>query len=133
MSKFAGLTIVFVLAATGRVADAASNVLLILADDMGVEALSVYGLGETAPTTAALEKLAQEGVVFTNFWSRPFARPLAQRSGPGATGFDPGRPRGRHPTPTGADSVHAAAAGEAGRCAYGAGMGPLESPCSCGA
>ena len=45
------------------------NILLVLADDMGVEALSVYGLGETAPTTATIDELARDGVVFRNFWS----------------------------------------------------------------
>ena len=90
MSKFAGLTIVSVLAAFGRMAEAAPNVLLILADDMGVEALSVYGLGETAPTTAALEELAQEGVVFTNFWSQPVCSPTRATIMTGRYGFRTG-------------------------------------------
>jgi hypothetical protein len=46
-----------IVAISGQQALSVPNVLLILADDMGVEALSVCGLGKTAPTTAALEGL----------------------------------------------------------------------------
>ena len=31
------------------------NILLIIADDMGVEALTMYGLAETGPTTASMQ------------------------------------------------------------------------------
>ena len=79
-----------VLAAAGHQAVAAPSVLLILADDMGVEALSVYGLGETAPTTAALEEIAGQGVVFRNFWSQPVCSPTRATIMTGRYGFRTG-------------------------------------------
>ena len=71
-------------------AGAAPNVLLILADDMGVEALSVYGLGETAPTTAAIDEIARKGVVFRNFWSQPVCSPTRATILTGRYGFRTG-------------------------------------------
>ena len=99
-----------VLAAAGHQAVAAPNVLLILADDMGVEALSVYGLGETAPTTAALEEIAGQGVVFRNFWSQPVCSPTRATIMTGRYGFR-----------TGVGRPIAPAAG-------GGGSGPLPPP-----
>ena len=135
MSKFAGLTIVFVLAASGRVADAASNVLLILADDMGVEALSIYGLGETAPTTAALEELAREGVVFTNFWSQPVCSPTRATIMTGRYGFRTGvgRPVAPHADGGGSGPLPPPLAKPAGAPYETQGMGRrVESPISRG-
>lgn len=82
--------IAIILAVSSHQAVSAQNVLLILADDMGVEALSVYGLGKTAPTTAALEKLAREGVVFSNFWSQPVCSPTRASIMTGRYGFRTG-------------------------------------------
>ena len=135
MSKFAGLTIVFVLAATGRVADAASNVLLILADDMGVEALSVYGLGETSPTTAALEQIAQGGVLFTNFWSQPVCSPTRATIMTGRYGFRTGvgRPVAPHADGGGSGPLPPPLAKPAGAPYETQGMGRrVESPISRG-
>lgn len=66
------------------------NVLLILADDMGVEALSVYGLGETAPTTPTIDTLARDGVLFRNFWSQPVCSPTRATIMTGRYGFRTG-------------------------------------------
>ena len=71
-------------------AAAAPNVLLILADDMGVEALSVYGLGQRAPATAAIEEIAREGVVFRHFWSQPVCSPTRATIMTGRYGFRTG-------------------------------------------
>lgn len=51
------------------------NILLIIGDDMGVETLASYGLSENPPKTATLDRLATEGVQFTNFWSQPVCSP----------------------------------------------------------
>ena len=40
---------------------AASNILLIFGEDMGVETLGSYGLGDNPPTTATLDEMAREG------------------------------------------------------------------------
>ncbi|MEE8544031.1 MAG: sulfatase-like hydrolase/transferase [Gammaproteobacteria bacterium] len=71
-------------------ATAAPNILLILADDMGVETLSVYGLGETAPTTATIDALARDGVLFRNFWSQPVCSPTRATIMTGRYGFRTG-------------------------------------------
>ncbi|MGI9257575.1 MAG: sulfatase-like hydrolase/transferase, partial [Gammaproteobacteria bacterium] len=75
----------------GQTADAAPNILLILADDMGVEALSVYGVGKTtAPSTATIDSLAEEGVLFRNFWSQPVCSPTRATVMTGRYGFRTG-------------------------------------------
>jgi arylsulfatase A-like enzyme len=51
------------------------NILLIIGDDMGVETLASYGVGENPAKTATLDRLAAEGVQFTNFWSQPVCSP----------------------------------------------------------
>ncbi len=84
------LAFAVVFAISGQRALSAPNVLLILADDMGVEALSVYGLGKTAPKTAALEAIAEEGVVFNNFWSQPVCSPTRSTIMTGRYGFRTG-------------------------------------------
>ena len=69
---------------------AAPNILLIIADDMGVEALSAYGIGESAPTTAAIDEIARQGVLFRNFWSQPVCSPTRATIMTGRYGFRTG-------------------------------------------
>ncbi len=72
-------------------ANGAPNILLILADDMGVEALSVYGVGQTsAPSTATIDSLAENGVLFRNFWSQPVCSPTRATIMTGRYGFRTG-------------------------------------------
>ena len=73
-----------------RAAAAAPNILLIFGDDMGVETLASYGLGEYPPTTATLDRMAQEGVRFTNFWSQPVCSPTRGTVITGRYGFRAG-------------------------------------------
>jgi len=47
------------------------NILLIIADDFGVEQLGAYGVGSDPAPTPALDRLAEEGVLFRNAWSNP--------------------------------------------------------------
>ena len=47
------------------------NVLVVVADDLGVDMLSAYGLGSDLPSTPTIDALAAGGVVFTNAWSNP--------------------------------------------------------------
>ena len=77
-------------------AQAAPNILLIFGDDMGVETLASYGLGENPPITAALDELAREGVRFTNFWAQPVCSPTRATIITGRYGFRTGigRPAG---------------------------------------
>ncbi len=51
------------------------NVLVIVADDMGIDALGLYGLGARQPNTPNLDALAQNGLRFTNAWAYPVCSP----------------------------------------------------------
>ena len=72
------------------VADSAPNILLIIGDDMGVETLASYGLGENPPKTTALDELAREGVRFNNFWAQPVCSPTRATLMTGRYGFRTG-------------------------------------------
>ncbi len=55
------------------------NVLFLLVDDLGIEALSVYshlnGSYSTKAQTPNIEKLAQQGITFNNAWAAPLSSP----------------------------------------------------------
>jgi len=72
------------------VANSAPNILLIIGDDMGVETLASYGLGENPPKTAALDELARVGVRFNNFWAQPVCSPTRATLMTGRYGFRTG-------------------------------------------
>ncbi|HEY5623583.1 MAG TPA: sulfatase-like hydrolase/transferase [Gammaproteobacteria bacterium] len=135
MRRLAISSVMAILAFASQQAVSAPNVLLILADDMGVEALSVYGLGETAPTTAALEQIASEGVVFRNFWSQPVCSPTRSTIMTGRYGFRTGvgRPVAPHADGGGSGPLPPALAKPAGAPFETTGMGRrVENPVSRG-
>ena len=47
------------------------NVLLVIADDLGIDALAPYNVSKTTPRTPNLDALAASGVIFENFWVTP--------------------------------------------------------------
>lgn len=49
------------------------NIILLMADDMGVECLSTYG--STSYDTPVLDKMAEEGIKFSNCFSQPLCTP----------------------------------------------------------
>lgn len=51
------------------------NILIIVADDMGVDALGMYGIGAESPRTPHLDALAEEGIRFENVWAYPVCSP----------------------------------------------------------
>ncbi len=53
--------------ATGR----PENVLILVADDLGVDAVGAYGEGSAPPPTPNLDALAARGVLFRNAWANP--------------------------------------------------------------
>ncbi|GAB5486973.1 MAG: sulfatase [Parasphingorhabdus sp.] len=53
----------------------APNILLMIADDMGVETLSCYGIGKLVAKTPNLDRLCAKGVKFTQFWVQPSCTP----------------------------------------------------------
>lgn len=74
------------------------NFLVIIGDDMGVETLSSYGIGEETAVTPNLDRLAAGGVQFNNFWVQPTCSPTRATLLTGRYGFRtgvlvPGYPR----------------------------------------
>ncbi len=51
------------------------NLLLLVADDLGVDMLAAYGLGGDLPLTPNVDALANSGVLFRNVWSTPICSP----------------------------------------------------------
>ena len=51
------------------------NLLLIIADDLGVESLASYGIGSPTAVTPNLDRLAARGARFENFWAAPTCSP----------------------------------------------------------
>ena len=84
------LTILATVVSSPGAAQAAANILLIIGDDMGVETLASYGIGESPPTTAAIDEIARDGVRFTNFWSQPLCSPTRATIMTGRYGFRTG-------------------------------------------
>jgi arylsulfatase A-like enzyme len=51
------------------------NVLIVIADDVGVDMIGVYGEGAAPPPTPVIDALASRGVLFRNAWSNPVCSP----------------------------------------------------------
>ncbi|PHR26513.1 MAG: sulfatase [Fluviicola sp.] len=51
------------------------NILLIIADDLGVDALNGYTLGSVNPNTPHLDSIRLSGLTFSNAWSSPVCTP----------------------------------------------------------
>ncbi|GAB1856981.1 arylsulfatase [Flavobacteriaceae bacterium MHTCC 0001] len=67
------------------------NILLIIADDMGIDATSGYVLGnEKKPNTPNIEALMQNGIKYTNVWSAPLCTPTRGGMITGKYGFRTG-------------------------------------------
>jgi arylsulfatase A-like enzyme len=56
-------------------ADENTNILLIIADDLGVDALNGYDIGTVLPNTPNIDKLRETGLTFTNVWACPSCAP----------------------------------------------------------
>lgn len=66
------------------------NILLIIGDDIGVEALASFGTGLNPAATPNLDALANEGTSFTNVWSQPTCSPSRATIITGRYGFRTG-------------------------------------------
>lgn len=55
--------------------DSKPNILLVLADDMGIDMLSGYELGTELPQTPNIDSLRANGLTYTNAWSTPQCSP----------------------------------------------------------
>ncbi|MEX1025651.1 MAG: sulfatase-like hydrolase/transferase [Planctomycetota bacterium] len=69
---------------------AQSNVLLILADDLGVDQVGCYAEGALPPMTPNIDGLVQDGVLFRNAWSCPSCSPTRATIMTGRYGFRTG-------------------------------------------
>lgn len=51
------------------------NILLIIADDLGVEQLAPFGIGTAPADTPVLDQLARDGIRFSHTWAQPVCSP----------------------------------------------------------
>lgn len=51
------------------------NVVIVIADDMGVDLIGTYAEGTSPPCTPTLDGLAAEGLLFRNAWANPVCSP----------------------------------------------------------
>lgn len=54
---------------------ATPNILLVIADDMGLDSSPCHGVSTTVPDMPKLQKLCANGMVFDNFWTPPSCSP----------------------------------------------------------
>jgi arylsulfatase A-like enzyme len=66
------------------------NLLLVLADDLGVDLLRAYGLGSAPPCTPHIDGLAADGLLFRNAWANPVCSPTRAALLTGRHGFRTG-------------------------------------------
>ncbi|MFL2553360.1 MAG: sulfatase-like hydrolase/transferase [Candidatus Rariloculaceae bacterium] len=92
LKRYLGIVVAafFATATISGATQAAPNILLIIGDDMGVETLASYGLGENPPKTATLDEMARQGMRFTNFWTQPLCSPTRAAILTGRYGFRTG-------------------------------------------
>ena len=55
--------------------EAPPNILLVIADDLGLDAFDQYGISTQQPITPILSQLANDGLIFDNAWSSPTCTP----------------------------------------------------------
>ncbi len=76
--------------ATSKTSASKPNILLIIADDMGVDATPGYSIGATKPNMPNLQSLATNGLTFDNAWAYPKCSPTRASMLTGKYGFHTG-------------------------------------------
>lgn len=66
------------------------NILILIADDLGVEQLASFGIGSSPAVTPNLDQLAREGISFSNVWVQPTCSPTRATLLTGRYGFQTG-------------------------------------------
>ncbi|MEE8543174.1 MAG: sulfatase-like hydrolase/transferase, partial [Gammaproteobacteria bacterium] len=66
------------------------NILLVISDDLGLDASSNYAVGIESPVTPTLDALAANGLVFDNAWAYPVCSPTRATILTGKYGFRTG-------------------------------------------
>ena len=69
---------------------ASPNILLIIADDMGLDASPCYDVGARTPSMPTLEALCEDGLVFENAYAAPMCSPTRATIMTGRYGFRTG-------------------------------------------
>lgn len=72
------------------VAQTRPNILLIIADDLGKDAMPNYSEGSLKPNTPVLSGLMSSGITFDNFWSYPVCTPTRASILTGKQGIETG-------------------------------------------
>lgn len=89
----ATLLAVLAIFTTAAIADTAAkppNILLIIADDMGLDASPCYREGDEKPAMPNLERLCRQGMVFDNFYATPMCSSTRATIMTGRYGFRTG-------------------------------------------
>lgn len=76
--------------ARGRHEVVRPNVLVVIADDLGVDLLAAYGEGSAPPCTPNLDALAAAGALYRNAWANPVCSPTRAALMTGRHGFRTG-------------------------------------------
>ncbi len=66
------------------------NLVIVLADDFGVDLVGAYGEGANPPCTPTLDLLAEQGLLFRNAWANPTCSPTRAAVLTGRHGFRTG-------------------------------------------
>ena len=91
LSHLSGLLFGALLAVHGAsFASGQDNLLIIVADDVGVDMIGAYGEGPDPPQTPTIDQLASEGVLFRNVWANPTCSPTRAEMHTGRYGHHTG-------------------------------------------
>ncbi len=75
VSRWSLLCIAWLAVAPTLAAQTATNTLLLIADDVGIDGIGVYGAGASPPPTPNLDQLGRGGVLFRNALANPLCSP----------------------------------------------------------
>lgn len=71
-------------------AQASDNILIVIADDLGVDHVLAYGEGAAPPQTTTIDAMAARGVLFRNAWAYPVCSPARACINTGRYGYRTG-------------------------------------------
>ena len=93
--------LVFLFAMSSLPVGATDNVLLLIADDYGVDSMGLYAPTQDVAPTPNLDALAGNGILFTQFWANPICSPTRAAILTGRHGFRTGvgSPAGNNTVP----------------------------------
>ena len=75
------------------------NILVIFGDDVGVSNLSAYTHGLVGYQTPNIDRIAKEGMMFTDYYAENSSPRVARRSSPASRCCPPGFPKSAHRAP----------------------------------